>query len=174
MDEAKLEPLPKPPSVPRVVTATIAPGRRSVPEDLAAVVAAAVDDAGFTLVRNVSVNREKEFIQELVMNLANRNEADAIILVGGVGIGPRDFTCEAVDGVVQRHIEGFGEAYRRLLRDELGAGAHAAFQRATSGVYNNCLVFALPRQAEPVRRALRSVVLPTLREAIRVATGHRP
>jgi molybdenum cofactor biosynthesis protein B len=159
--------------IPRVVTATIAPGRASVQEDVAAIVVDALDAARLTFVRNVSVNREKQFIQELVLNLANRNEADAIILLGGVGIGPRDFSCEAVDGIVHRRIEGFGEAYRQLLRDQLGAGADASLQRATAGVYNKCLVFALPRQPEAVRRAMRFLVIPTLREGLRIATGHK-
>jgi molybdenum cofactor biosynthesis protein B len=159
--------------VPRVVTATVAPGRGSVQDDVAAIVVDAVDAARLTFVRNVSVNREKQFIQELVLHLANRNEADAIILVGGVGIGPRDYTCEAVDGIVHRRLEGFGEAYRQLLRDQLGAGADASLQRAAAGVYNKCLVFALPRQPEPVRQAMRLLVIPTLREAMRIATGRR-
>ena len=52
-------------------------------------------------------------------NIAGGNEADVVILIGGVGLGLRDYTCEAVDGLADRRIEGFGEAFRQMMRDEL-------------------------------------------------------
>lgn len=159
------------PSVPRTVVAIVAPGRGSGQEDVPGIVVEELHAANLTFVRSVTVTREKHFIQQLVSNIANSNEADAIILIGGVGLGPRDFTCEAVDGLVDRRIEGFGEEYRRLLREELGAGPGALLQRATAGVYNKCVVFALPRQAAAVRRALQALVVPTLAEAVRTACG---
>jgi molybdenum cofactor biosynthesis protein B len=157
--------------VPRVVVANVARGRASVREDVPQIVVDELLTANFIFVRNVSVNREKRFVQELVVNVANSNEADALVLVGGVGIGPRDYTCEAVDGLVQRRLEGFGEAYRQMLREHLGAGTRAILQRATAGVYNKCLVYALPRQADPVRLAMRSLVIPALGEAMGIAVG---
>jgi molybdenum cofactor biosynthesis protein B len=157
----------------RVVVANVARGRASVREDVPQIVIDELLAAGFVLVRNVSVNREKRFVQELLVNLANSNDADALVLVGGVGIGPRDYTCEAVDGLVQRRLEGFGEAYREMLRERLGTGSSALLQRATAGVYNRCLVYALPRQPEPVRLAMRSLVIPTLNDAMRIALGRQ-
>ncbi len=121
--------------------------------------------------RSVVVNGEPHFIQQLVSNVSNSNEADVIILVGGTGFGPRDFTCDALDTFLERHIEGFGEAYRQLLRDEFTAGARAVLARATAGVYNRCLVFALPRNASPLRRAMQLLVIPTLVEAVQLAAG---
>jgi molybdenum cofactor biosynthesis protein B len=157
--------------VARVVVGTIALGRGSLREDVPNMVVEELQAAKFTFVRNVTVNREKHFIQQLVSNVANGNEADAIILIGGVGLGPRDFTCEAVDELAERRIEGFGEAYRRLLRDDLGAGVSALLGRATAGVYNKCVVVALPRQPHAVRRAVQELVIPTLAEAVRIAAG---
>jgi molybdenum cofactor biosynthesis protein B len=157
--------------IPRVIVATVNVGRGSVPEDVTKIATDELEGADFRLVRGVTVNREKQFIQQLISNIGNENQADALILIGGVGIGPRDYTCEAVDALVDQRIEGFGEAYRELLRTELKAGVDAFLQRATAGVYNKCLVFALPRQPEPVRRAIRILVIPTLVEAIRVVVG---
>jgi molybdenum cofactor synthesis domain-containing protein len=159
---------------PRVIVAVVNVGRGSVDEDVAKIASDELQAARFTLVRGVTVNREKPFVQQLVSNIANSNEADAIVLIGGVGVGPRDYTCEAVDAVVDQHIEGFGEAYRRLLREELNAGASAFLQRATAGVFNRSLVFALPRQPAPVRLAMRMLVIPTLVDALRVIAGQRP
>ena len=156
----------------RVVVATVAAGRASLPpEDPARPVVEEVKEAKFTFVRSVVVNGEPHFIQQLVSNVSNSNEADVIIMVGGTGFGPRDFTCEALDSFLERHIEGFGEAYRRMLHDEFRVGVGAMLARATAGVYNRCLVFALPRNSGRLRRAMQLLVIPTLAEAMQLAAG---
>jgi molybdopterin adenylyltransferase len=172
------------PGAPRFLVATVSPGRASVKEDVAQIVIDEVNvqTSGFVqnitvnrFVRSVTVNRERRFIEELVSSVADNNEADVIILIGGVGLGPRDYTCEAVDGMVGRRIEGFGEAFRRLLREDLGSGVKALLARATAGVYNRTLVVALPRQPEPVRLAMRELVLPNMATAVRIASqGQAP
>ena len=157
--------------VPRIVVATVAPGRGSAKDDVVQIVVDELEAAKLQFIRGVTVNREKQFIQQLVSHIANSNEADAVILIGGAGIGPRDFTCEAVDEISDRHIEGFGEAYRALLRDELHLGPMALLCRATAGVCNKCVVLAMPRQPEALRRAMRVVVVPILGHAARIAAG---
>jgi molybdenum cofactor biosynthesis protein B len=158
--------------VPRVVAAIVSVGRSSATEEAAKPIVEEVSEAQFAFVRSVTVSGEINFIQQLVSTVSNTNEADAIVLVGGAGFGPRDVTCEAVDSFVERRIEGFGEAYRRLLREECDVGAGAMLARATAGVYNRCLVFALPRNAARLRRAMQLLIVPTLVEAFQLATGH--
>jgi molybdenum cofactor biosynthesis protein B len=160
---------PYPP--PRVLVAAVMQARSGIIESLAKVVTDEVQKAGLVLVRNVVVNGERRYIQQLVSNVSNANEADAIVMVGGVGIGPRDDTCEAIDSFIERRIEGFGEAYRRLLTAEIGVRAFLA--RATAGVYNQCLVFAMTGRETDVRRAMEELVLPTLPKAVELATGRR-
>jgi molybdenum cofactor biosynthesis protein B len=158
--------------VPRVVAAIVSVGRGSLTtEDAAKPIIDEVNDAQFSFVRSVTVNGELHFIQQMVSTVSNTNEADAIVMVGGTGIGPRDFTCEAIDSFVERHIEGFGEDYRRLLREEFDAGPGAMLARATAGVYNRCLIFALPRHPARLRRAMQVLVVPTLVEAFQLASG---
>jgi molybdopterin adenylyltransferase len=159
----------------RCLVATIALGRASVKDDVTQVVTDELRAAQFIVERSVTVNREKEFIRQLVSSVVDSNEADAILLIGGVGVGPRDFTCEAVDQLVERRLEGFGEAYRRLLFEAGESYPRVVTARATAGVYNSSVVVALPRQAAPVlRRAMQKLVVPTLPEAVRIATGAHP
>jgi molybdenum cofactor biosynthesis protein B len=156
----------------RCLVATVALGRSSVKDDFTQVVIDGLQAAEFPIVRSVTVHREKEYIQQLVSKVANGNEADAIILVGGAGVGPHDSTCEAVDGLVDRRMEGFGEAYRRILFDSGEAPSSVAIARATAGVFNRLFVVALPRQTAAVLRlAMHKLVVPMLPHAIRVATG---
>jgi molybdenum cofactor biosynthesis protein B len=161
--------------VPRVVAAIVSAGRGALTtEEAARPIIDEVHEAQFSFVRSVTVNGELNFIQQVVSTVSNTNEADAIVMVGGTGFGPRDFTCEAIETFVERRIEGFGEAYRRLLREEFQVGAGAMLARATAGVYNRCLVFALPRNAARLRRAMQLLIVPTLTEAFQLASGQLP
>jgi molybdopterin adenylyltransferase len=155
---------------PRVLVATVTAYRSRTLEELSRSV---TDDirAAFTLIRSVIVKGDPQFIQQLISNVATGNEADAILMIGGTGFGPLDHTCDAIDRFVERRIEGFGEAYRRLLRDEFEVGPQALLARATAGVYSQCVVFALSGQPTQVRRAIETLVVPTLPDAIELATG---
>ena len=156
----------------RCLVGTIALGRASIREDVTQVAVDEVQAAGFEVVRSVTVNREKDFIVQLLSNVATGNEADATILIGGAGIGPRDYACEAVDELADRRIEGFGEEYRRVLREGDGSLVTSVLTRASAGVYGQCVVIALPRQpASVLRRAMQELVLPMLPQAVRIATG---
>jgi len=158
-------------SAPRVLVAAVTPLRSRSIEELAKVAVDEVRAAGFILVRTVVVKGEPQFIQQLVSHVSNDNEADAVLMLGGTGIGPRDITCEALDGFLERRIEGFGEAYRRMLREEFNAASGALLSRATAGVYNQCIVFALTGEATHVRRAIQTLIVPTLPDAVDIATG---
>jgi molybdenum cofactor biosynthesis protein B len=161
-----------PRAVPRVLVAAVVHGKSRAVEALAKMVADEVRNAALSLVRSVVVNGERQYIQQLVGHVSNGNEADAIVLVGGAGIGPHDDTCEAIDSFVDRRIEGFGDAYRRLLEPELGA--RALLVRATAGVYGQCVVFAMDGREVDVQRAMHLLVAPNVIEAVGLATGRRP
>ena len=157
----------------RVLVGVVSHGRSRTLEELAKSVTETLRGAGFQVVRNVVAQGEPTYIAQLVSNVSNENEADAIVMIGGTGFGPRDNACETIDGLVERSIEGFGEAFRRLLREEFNEGARAMLSRATAGVYNRCLVFALTARPAEVTSAVQHLVVPVLREAIALATGHR-
>lgn len=131
----------------------------------------AIRAAKFQLVRSVVAKGEPEFVQQLVSNVANANEADAIVMVGGTGFGPQDRTCEALDSFMERRIEGFGEGYRRLLADEFAAGTRALLARATAGVFNQCVIFAMTGELTHVRRAVETLIVPIVGEAVALASG---
>jgi molybdenum cofactor biosynthesis protein B len=158
-------------SPPRVLVAVASHGRSKTLEEVAKSVAEILRAGGAVVVRNVVAQGEATYIQQLVSNVSNDNEADAIVMIGGTGFGPRDNTCEAINAFVDRRIEGFADAYRRLLREELGLSTRAMLTRATAGVYNRCLVFALTGRPGEVTRAVEKLVAPALAEAVSFATG---
>ncbi len=166
-----IEPTKPEKAAPRVLVGAVMSARSRRIEEVARVVSDEIRAAGCTLVRSVVVNGAEEFIKQLVSNVSNDNEADAVILVGGTGFGPRDSSVEALDGLFERRIEGFAEEYRYLLRQEIGLGPRALLVRATAGVYNKCLIFALTGRTQDVRRAMQALVLPTLADAVELANG---
>jgi len=127
--------------------------------------------AKFVFVRSVVAKGEPRAIQQLVSSVSNDNEADAIVMTGGTGFGPTDATCEAIESFVERRIEGFGEAFRRLLVEELRAGSQAMLARASAGVFNRCVVFALTGQPAHVQRATGALIVPILADAVALAAG---
>jgi len=159
------------PPVPRVLVGAVMQQKSRSIEELARVAAEEVRGAGFNLVRSVIVQPDAQIIKQLIENISNDNEADAILLLGGAGFGPKDHACDAVNEFVERRIEGFGQQYRRLLVDELDFGPHAWMVRATAGVFNQCLVFVMAGRPRDVQRAMQKLIVPTLPEAVALATG---
>ena len=157
-------------AAPRIVTGTVSQGRvRSTDEALAKAVGEILTNDGFTLVRHVVVRGEAEFLTALVQNTSNENVADAVILFGGTGFGPKDAVCEALDPFFEKRIEGFGEAYRRFLRTDFGHESMLA--RATAGVFNQCVVFALSGRNDDIKTAVDVLIRPVLRSAVDLAMG---
>lgn len=84
----------------------------------------------------------------------------AVILTGGTGLGRRDTTWEALRGVLEREIPGFGELFRMLSFAEVGPAA--MLSRATAGVWGDRVLFALPGSTRAVELAMTKLILPEL------------
>ena len=95
-------------------------------------------------------------------------EAEALLLNGGTGISRRDTTYEAVAARLEKTLPGFGELFRMLSYEEIGAGA--MLSRAVAGVYRGALVFSTPGSTGAVRLALDRLILPELNHLVRELT----
>jgi molybdenum cofactor biosynthesis protein B len=93
----------------------------------------------------------------LVNNLEN---LDAIIVNGGTGITARDGTTEVVKSILDKELEGFGELFRMLSFQEIGAAA--MMSRAVAGVRHGKFVAALPGSPDACRLAMEKLLLPEL------------
>ena len=81
-------------------------------------------------------------ITAAVQKLLGEPEVDAIIINGGTGIAPRDTTFEAIQGLLEKEINGFGEFFRMLSYQDIGSAA--MLTRATAGVAKGKVVISLP------------------------------
>ena len=90
--------------------------------------------------------------------------AEAILLNGGTGISKRDTTFEAVASRLEKTLPGFGELFRMLSYEEIGAAA--MLSRATAGLYRDTLIFSTPGSPHAVRLAMEKLILPQLKHLV--------
>lgn len=102
----------------------------------------------------------------LEQQLANPG-VDAVITTGGTGITSRDSTFEAVNTMLEKRLDGFGELFRMLSYAEIGAAA--MMSRATAGLIAGRIVIALPGSENAVRLGMDKLVLPELGHMVQQA-----
>ena len=106
------------------------------------------------------VKDEPVEVRELVRQLGAQPGLDALIINGGTGVSRRDSTFEAVDGLLEKRLPGFGELFRYLSYKDIGSPA--MLSRATAGLYQGKVVFSIPGSSGAVRLAMEALILPEL------------
>jgi molybdenum cofactor biosynthesis protein B len=96
---------------------------------------------------------------------AARAGADAVVVNGGTGIAARDRTYEAVTGVLEKRLDGFGELFRMLSWAEIGSAA--MLSRAVAGVWGGRAVFSVPGSSAAVRLAWEKLIAPEVGHVVR-------
>ncbi|MGC2277765.1 MAG: molybdenum cofactor biosynthesis protein B [Candidatus Binatus sp.] len=104
------------------------------------------------------VRDDREKISAALVN--NLENLDAIIVNGGTGITARDNTTEVVKSLLDKELEGFGELFRMLSFNEIGAAA--MMSRAIAGVRHGKFIAALPGSTDACRLAMEKLLLPQL------------
>ena len=95
---------------------------------------------GHVVVGRRIVKDEPAEVAALVALNADSDHVDVIITTGGTGITRRDSTFEAIDGLLEKRLPGFGELFRMLSYQEIGAAA--MLSRACMGTCRGKIVVA--------------------------------
>lgn len=90
-------------------------------------------------------------LRALVSRWISEPDVQVIVSTGGTGITGRDSTPEAVTPLFDKPIDGFGELFRRISFDEIGASTIQS--RAVAGLANGTLIFCLPGSTGACRTA---------------------
>ena len=112
--------------------------------------------------RQILRDEPKDVHDAVVAQLAG---VDAVITTGGTGITSRDSTYEAVVGLFEKRLDGFGEIFRMLSYDEIGSAA--MLSRACAGVARGTAIFILPGSENAVRLAMTKLILPEIGHVVR-------
>ena len=86
--------------------------------------------------------------------------AQVIVFNGGTGVSKRDRTYDVLSRALEKELPGFGEIFRMLSYDEVGAAA--MLSRATAGTYRGCAVISMPGSSNAVRLAMEKLILPEI------------
>jgi molybdenum cofactor biosynthesis protein B len=116
--------------------------------------------AGHTVVGRRIVKDEPAGVAALIKLHAASDHVDVVITTGGTGITRRDSTFEAVDALLDKRLPGFGELFRMLSFQEIGAAA--MLSRACAGTCRGKIVVVLPGSENAVRLALNRLLVPEL------------
>jgi molybdenum cofactor biosynthesis protein B len=101
-----------------------------------------IEEAGHRVVEKAIVKDDVYQMRAIYSRWIADPEVHVVISTGGTGITGRDSTPEAVAPLLEKSIEGFGELFRAVSREELGPSAIQS--RAIAGLTNQTLVFCLP------------------------------
>jgi len=101
-----------------------------------------VREAGHMLINRTIVHDDIDEIRAMLGIWIQDPEVDCVIATGGTGVTGRDVTPEALKGIFDKEIEGFGEMFRWLSFAKIGTSALQS--RAIGGVAGGTYIFALP------------------------------
>jgi molybdenum cofactor biosynthesis protein B len=116
---------------------------------------------GHRVVRYAIVTDDPQQIRHAVEPALDDPAVDVIITNGGTGLAMRDNAFEAITALLDKRIDGFGELFRMLSYDQVGAAA--MLSRAVAGIARGKVVFSLPGSTKAVQLALEKLILPETR-----------
>jgi molybdenum cofactor biosynthesis protein B len=96
---------------------------------------------------------------------------DVLLITGGTGISGRDGTVEAVKGLLEKELPGYGELFRWLSYQEVGPAA--MLSRATAGTVGHTALFLMPGSLRAIRLAMEKLIVPELPHVVSELRRHR-
>ncbi|HET9192725.1 MAG TPA: molybdenum cofactor biosynthesis protein B [Vicinamibacterales bacterium] len=127
-----------------------------------------LEAAGHRVSGHAIVRDEPSRVRETVLAQCANGATQVIITTGGTGVTSRDGTYEAVNGLLEKRLDGFGELFRMLSYEEIGSAA--MMSRATAGSASGKVVFVLPGSENAVRLAMTRLIIPELGHVVQQVT----
>lgn len=152
----------------RVFVLTVSDTRTDATDTSGAAIIELLKEAGHQIAGKAIEPDEAARVAELVRQHAVIGDVDAIITNGGTGLTSRDSTFEAIDALLTKRLPGFGELFRMLSYEDIGAAA--MMSRACAGTIGKIVVISLPGSEKAVRLAMTKLVIPELGHLVQQAT----
>lgn len=109
--------------------------------------------SGYRIVRD-EPREVRDAVDELVA------EAEVVVVNGGTGVSRRDTTYDTLAGMLEKTLPGFGELFRMLSFEQVGAAA--MLSRATAGTYRGSVIISVPGAPKAVTLAWEKLIEPEL------------
>lgn len=101
-----------------------------------------IEAAGHRVAHRTLCKDDVYRIRAIVSQWIADSDVHAIVTTGGTGFYRRDSTPEAVTPLFDKTIDGFGEMFRLISRNDIGMATIQS--RAVGGLANNTVIFCLP------------------------------
>ena len=144
----------------RVAVLTISDTRTPETDTGGETVEALMRDAGHDIVGRDIIRDDASAIRTKLVELLARSDVDAVVTTGGTGISAHDTTYEVVDRMLEKKLDGFGEIFRMLSYEEIGAAA--MLSRCVAGAVGAKFVVCLPGSRDAVRLAVEKLLVPEI------------
>lgn len=148
------------PDVVRCAILTVSDTRTPDTDTSGATIRRSLIDAGHQVIDYRIVKDEPVQIRSQLDTWTSSSEIDAILSNGGTGIANRDTTYDVIAGLLEKRLDGFGELFRMISFQEIGAAA--MLSRAVAGVYRRRVVVAMPGSTNAVTVAMERLIVPEL------------
>lgn len=127
-------------------------------------IAELAERAGHEVVTRYIVNDDARNIRKKLVDFFARSDVDAVITTGGTGISGRDTTYEVAERMIDKKLDGFGEIFRTLSYEEVGAAA--MLSRAIAGSAGGKFLACLPGSRNAVRLAMEKLLIPEISHVV--------
>lgn len=144
----------------RIAVLTISDTRSEADDRSGAILVERAERAGHRVVARRILRDDRETIEAALRTFIADPEVQVVIATGGTGITGRDVTPEAFHAVYDKEIPGFGELFRWISFSKIGTSTIQS--RATAGVAQGTLLFALPGSTGAVKDAWDEILVTQL------------
>jgi molybdenum cofactor biosynthesis protein B len=117
---------------------------------------AAIAEAGHHVAAYRLIRDEPAQVAAVLEDLA-ASAAELLLWNGGTGISRRDTTSDVLSGRLEKVLPGFGELFRMLSYEQVGAAA--MLSRAVAGTYKGKIVISTPGSPAAVRLAWEKLIV---------------
>jgi molybdopterin adenylyltransferase len=93
-------------------------------------------------------------VRDTLIELCDVEHVDLIFTTGGTGPAPRDLTPEAMAGVIEKELPGFGELMRKISLEKVPT---AILSRQSAGTRGRTLIVNLPGKPSSIAVCLDAV-----------------
>lgn len=135
---------------------TISDTRTEATDKSGAILVEGLRSAGHRLVEKAIAPDNIYQIRAIISRWVADAAVQVIITTGGTGLTGRDGTPEAIQPLLDKEIEGFGELFRLLSYEEIGTSTIQS--RALAGVANGTYIFCLPGSSGACRTGWEKIL----------------
>ena len=138
---------------------TVSDSRSESDDDNGAWLREQIETTGHRLCEYRVLPDEPKLIVEALEQCASA-DAQIVLFNGGTGISKRDSTYDAISSRLEKTLTGFGELFRMLSYEQVGAAA--MFSRATAGVFRGTVIVSTPGSPAAVQLAWNELIAPEI------------